>query len=68
LSLGPNVEVMGSHTVTFAEPHDLTDDGERTLVVSDYEDVGSMYILELPDGTTRSVGKQLVESITGTDD
>lgn len=55
---------MGSYLVTFAEPHELTDGEDTTLVVSDYEDVGSMYILELTDGATRSVGKQLVESVT----
>ncbi len=54
--------------MTFVEPHDLAD-GDTTLTVDDYEDVGSMYILELPAGTTRSVGKQLVASVepAGTD-
>jgi hypothetical protein len=53
-----------SYTVRFGAPHELTADDETTLVVDDYEDVGSMYIFELSDGTTRSVGKQLVESVT----
>lgn len=52
-----------SYTVRFDTPHELTDGDTTTLVVDDYEDVGSMYIFELPDGTTRSVGKQLVESV-----
>jgi hypothetical protein len=53
-----------SYTVRFGAPHELTDGDATTLVVDDYEDVGSMYIFELSDGTTRSVGKQLVESVT----
>jgi hypothetical protein len=59
---------VSSYRVTFVEPHDLAD-GDTTLTVDDYEDVGSMYILELPAGTTRSVGKQLVASVepAGTD-
>lgn len=53
-----------AHIVQFADPHVLTDGDETALEVSGYEDVGSMYILELSDGTTQSVGKQLVEDIT----
>lgn len=63
MSVEPNRHSV-SHTVRFGAPHELTADDETTLVVDDYEDVGSMYIFELPDGTTRSVGKQLVESVT----
>ncbi len=55
---------MPSYHVAFDAPHELTDDDETTMTVADYEDVGSMYILELQDGTTRSVGKQLVTSVT----
>ncbi|ESS04467.1 MAG: hypothetical protein A07HR67_00753 [uncultured archaeon A07HR67] len=55
---------MSEYEVTFAQPHELTDGEETTLVVGDCEDVGSMYILELTDGGTRSVGKQLVSSVT----
>lgn len=55
---------MPEHTVTFSEPHVLTDGDAVELTVDGYEDVGSMYILELTDGTTQSVGKQLVDSIT----
>jgi hypothetical protein len=50
--------------VEFADPHILTDGDDRTLIISGYDDYGSMYSLELPDGNSRSVGKQLVESIT----
>ncbi len=53
-----------AYVVTFAEPHRLTDDDTTDLTVADYEDFGSMYTLKLTDGTTRSVGKQLVESVT----
>ncbi len=53
-----------SYTVRFVSPHELTEGDETTLVVDDYEDLGSMYTFELPDGTSRSVGKQLVESVT----
>jgi hypothetical protein len=53
-----------TYTVRFDAPHELTDGDETMLVVDDYDDVGSMYILELADGTTRSVGKQLVASVT----
>jgi hypothetical protein len=59
---------MTQYTVEFAEPHTLTDGDDRTLTVSEYDDFGSMYNLELPNGDTRSVGKQLVESITEIDD
>jgi hypothetical protein len=54
---------MSLYRVAFDAPHELTDGDETTMTVADYEDVGSMYILELPDGTTRSVGKQLVTSV-----
>jgi hypothetical protein len=53
-----------TYTVRFDAPHELTDGDATTLVVDDYDDVGSMYIFELADGTTRSVGKQLVASVT----
>ncbi|SDG28557.1 hypothetical protein [Halorientalis regularis] len=59
---------MPQYTVTFAEPHSLTDGDDETMQVTGYEDVGSMYILELLNGETRSVGKQLVDDITETDD
>lgn len=57
---------MTSYVVTFDEPHALTDGDETELLVDDCQDVGSMYTLELPDGTTRSVGKQLVTDVTET--
>ncbi|MEZ3143659.1 hypothetical protein [Halobaculum sp. MBLA0143] len=50
------------YTVAFAEPNELTDDGETTVVVDDYDDFGSSYSFHV-DGTTRSFGKQLVESV-----
>lgn len=56
-----------AYVVTFDEPHDLTDGDQTDLVVTDYEDFGSMYQLSLTDGATRSVGKQLVASITERD-
>ncbi|ESS10902.1 MAG: hypothetical protein A07HR60_02045 [uncultured archaeon A07HR60] len=51
------------YEVQFEDPHMLTDGEETSLTIADYEDVGSMLILELEDGMTRSVGKQLVESV-----
>jgi hypothetical protein len=59
---------MAQYIVEFAEPHTLTDGDGQTLTVSGYDDFGSMYNLELPDGDTRSVGKQLVEDITEIDE
>jgi hypothetical protein len=59
---------MPQYTVEFAEPHALTDGDDRTLTVDGYDDFGSMYNLELTDGNTRSVGKQLVENITEVDE
>ncbi len=53
--------------VTFTEPHELTDENATELPVADYDDFGSMYTLELVDGSTRSVGKQLVETVTDID-
>lgn len=50
-------------TVTFAEPNHLTDGDETELAVLEYDDFGSMYMLELPNGSTRSIGKQLVDEI-----
>ena len=50
------------YTVSFAEPNELTDDDETTVVVDDYDDFGSSYSFHV-DGTTRSFGKQLVESV-----
>lgn len=58
---------MTQYTVEFAEPHVLTDGDDRSLTADDYDDLGSMYTLKLPNGDTRSVGKQLVENITETD-
>lgn len=55
---------MTQYTVEFAEPHALTSGDDRTLTVDGYDDFGSMYSLELPDGSSRSVAKQLVERIT----
>ncbi|MFT4945387.1 MAG: hypothetical protein ACI9K3_001334 [Halovenus sp.] len=51
-------------TVTFAEPNHLTDGDETELTVRGYDDLGSMYSLELVNGSTRSIGKQLVEEIS----
>lgn len=58
---------MTQYTVEFADPHVLTEGEDQTLTISGYDDFGSMYSLELPDGTARSVGKQLVETITEVD-
>lgn len=55
---------MTQYIVEFADAHVLTDGDDRTLTVNGYDDFGSMYSLELPDGNSRSVGKQLVENIT----
>lgn len=46
---------MTQYIVEFAEPHLLTDEDDRTLTVNGYDDFGSMYSLELPDGNSRSV-------------
>ena len=54
------------YQLQFGSPHHLTDEDERTLVVNEYEDVGSMYMLVLQDGSRQSVGKQLIESIEET--
>ena len=51
----------------FAEPNHLTDGDELTLQIDEYDDLGSMYMLELRDGTTQSIGKQLVDSIETVD-
>jgi hypothetical protein len=51
-------------TVTFAEPNHLTDGDETELTVRGCDDLGSMYSLELVNGSTRSIGKQLVEEIS----
>jgi hypothetical protein len=61
------VLTMTQYIVEFADPHVLTEGDDRTLLVSGYDDFGSMYSLELPDGTARSVGKQLVDTITEVD-
>jgi hypothetical protein len=55
------------YQLQFASSHHLTDEDERTLVVNEYRDVGSMYMLVLQDGSRQSVGKQLIESIEETD-
>ncbi len=45
-------------------------DGEQTteLPVIDYEFVGSMYMFELADGTSRSLGTGIVENVRPTDE
>jgi hypothetical protein len=55
--------VSTQYTVEFEEPNELTDDDETTVVVDDYDDFGSSYSFHLPDGTVRSFGKQLVETV-----
>lgn len=55
------------YRVHFEEPNRLAEDGGTTLDVSDYDDFGSMYMLELTDGSTQSVGKQLVAEIVDAD-
>lgn len=60
--------MMTDYIVEFAEPHALTDGDDRTLTISEYDDFGSMYSLELPNGDSRSVGKQLIESISEAND
>ena len=55
--------VPTQYTVEFEEPNELTDDDETSLVVDDYDDFGSSYSFHLPDGTIRSFGKQLVETV-----
>lgn len=55
------------YQLQFASSHHLTEEDERTLVVNEYRDVGSMYMLVLQDGSRQSVGKQLIESIEETD-
>jgi hypothetical protein len=55
---------MSHYEITFTESHPVTDGDGTTVTVEDYEDVGSMLILELTDGTSQSVGKQLVDDVT----
>jgi hypothetical protein len=52
-----------AYTVVFAEPHTLTDGDQTELEISEYDDFGSMIQMELTDGSTRSVGKQLITEI-----
>ena len=61
-----NVHAMAdeAYQITLAEPHEITDGDQRTITVSGYEDVGSMFMLELTDGGIRSIGKQLIEDVT----
>ena len=54
------------YQLQFESSHHLTEEDDHTLVVDDYEDVGSMYMLVLQDGSRQSVGKQLIESIEET--
>ncbi len=51
------------YTAVLTNPEEY--DGEPTmeLPVVDYEFVGSMYMFELPDGTSRSLGTGVVEDI-----
>lgn len=55
---------MSLYEITLGEPHPLTEGDETTLTVDEYDDVGSMLMLELTDGTRQSIGKQLVDDIT----
>lgn len=57
----------GNYTVTFAVPHNLTNGDDTELSILGYDDFGSMYEFELTDGSTRSVGKQLVADIVPID-
>ncbi len=59
---------MSSYEIEFAKTHPLTEGDETTLTVDGYDDVGSMLMLELTDGTSQSVGKQLVDDITELND
>lgn len=51
----------GEYVVHLSEPHSLTDGDGTTLRVADYDDFGNTYDLELLEGSSRSVGRRLVE-------
>ncbi len=55
--------MTAEYVVHLSESHAMTDGDETTVTVVDYDDFGSMYNLTFADGSTRSVGKQLVEEI-----
>jgi hypothetical protein len=54
--------MTAAYQVELSEPHGIADGG-TSVTVADYEDVGSMYIFELEDGSTRSLGKRVVETV-----
>jgi hypothetical protein len=55
--------MMSRYEITLTEAHPLTEGDETTLTIDGYDDVGSMLMLELTDGSTQSIGKQLVDDV-----
>lgn len=56
---------MGEHNYTAQLTQPYLYDGEEReqLAVTDYEHLGSMYLFELADGNSRSLGTGLVAEI-----
>lgn len=55
------------YTAVLAEPYEYNGDSTTELPVVDYEFVGSMYLFELADGTSRSLGTGVVEDVSPTE-
>ncbi len=52
-----------NYTAQLTQPYLYDGEEREELAVTDYEHLGSMYLLELTDGNQRSLGTTLVEEI-----
>jgi len=54
--------MTAAYQVESSEPHSIADGG-TSVTIADYDDVESMYIFELEDDSTRSLGKRVVKTV-----
>lgn len=52
-----------NYTARLTQPYLYDGEEHEELAVTDYEHLGSMYLLELTDGAERSLGTKLIDEI-----
>jgi len=55
--------MSGEYTAVLTKPIEYDGESTTELPVVDYEFVGSMYMFDLADGTSRSLGTGAVEDV-----
>ena len=57
-----------NYTARLTRPYHYDGEEREALAVTAYEHLGSMYLFELTDGNSRSLGTGLVDEIVPTDE